>query len=26
MAVLCGIALPFAWFGFAEKRNRSDAL
>jgi PPP family 3-phenylpropionic acid transporter len=24
MAVLCGIALPFAWFGFAEKRNRSD--
>ena len=26
MAVLCGIALPFAWFGFAEKRNRSDTL
>jgi len=26
MAVLCGIALPFAWFGFAEKRARSDAL
>ncbi len=24
MAVLCGTALPFAWFGFAEKRNRSD--
>jgi PPP family 3-phenylpropionic acid transporter len=24
MAILCGIALPFAWFGFAEKRNRSD--
>src|SRR5882724_1291641 len=24
MAVLCGIALPFAWFGFAEKQNRSD--
>jgi MFS transporter, PPP family, 3-phenylpropionic acid transporter len=26
MAVLCGIALPFAWFGLADKRNGSDAL
>jgi MFS transporter, PPP family, 3-phenylpropionic acid transporter len=24
MAVLCGVALPFAWFGLANKRNRSD--
>jgi MFS transporter, PPP family, 3-phenylpropionic acid transporter len=24
MAVLCGVALPFAWFGLAIKRNRSD--
>ena len=24
MAILCGIALPFAWFGFANKRNGSD--
>jgi PPP family 3-phenylpropionic acid transporter len=24
MTVLCGIALPFAWFGFAERRHRSD--
>ena len=22
MAVLCGVALPFAWFGLADKRNR----
>ncbi|MET3840564.1 MFS transporter [Bradyrhizobium sp. OAE829] len=22
MAVLCGIALPFAWFGFADRRHR----
>jgi PPP family 3-phenylpropionic acid transporter len=27
MAVLCGAALPFAWFGLAEERHRSaDAL
>jgi PPP family 3-phenylpropionic acid transporter len=27
MAVLCGVALPFAWFGFADERHRSaDAL
>jgi PPP family 3-phenylpropionic acid transporter len=27
MAVLCGVALPFAWFGLADERNRSaDAL
>jgi PPP family 3-phenylpropionic acid transporter len=27
MAVLCGVALPFAWFGFADQRHRSaDAL
>jgi MFS transporter, PPP family, 3-phenylpropionic acid transporter len=27
MAVLCGVALPFAWFGFADERKRSaDAL
>jgi PPP family 3-phenylpropionic acid transporter len=24
MAVLCGVALPFAWFGLANKGNRSD--
>jgi MFS transporter, PPP family, 3-phenylpropionic acid transporter len=24
MAILCGVALPFAWFGLANKRNRSD--
>lgn len=24
MAVLCGIALPFAWFGFANKPKESD--
>jgi PPP family 3-phenylpropionic acid transporter len=24
MAILCGVALPFAWFGLAIKRNRSD--
>jgi PPP family 3-phenylpropionic acid transporter len=24
MSVLCGVALPFAWFGFADKRPRSD--
>jgi MFS transporter, PPP family, 3-phenylpropionic acid transporter len=23
MAVLCGVALPFAWFGFADGRHRS---
>lgn len=26
MAVLCGIALPFAWFGLADKRDGSDAV
>jgi len=27
MAVLCGVALPFAWFGLADKRNGlADAL
>jgi PPP family 3-phenylpropionic acid transporter len=27
MAVLCGVALPFAWFGFADEEHRSaDAL
>jgi PPP family 3-phenylpropionic acid transporter len=27
MAVFCGVALPFAWFGFADERHRSaDAL
>jgi MFS transporter, PPP family, 3-phenylpropionic acid transporter len=27
MAVLCGIALPLAWSGFADERHRSaDAL
>jgi PPP family 3-phenylpropionic acid transporter len=27
MAALCGVALPFAWFGFADGRSRSaDAL
>jgi PPP family 3-phenylpropionic acid transporter len=25
MAVLCGIALPLAWFGLADKRNNSAA-
>ena len=24
MAVLCGVALPFAWFGLADKRNRTS--
>jgi hypothetical protein len=24
MSLLCGVALPFAWFGFADKRPRSD--
>src|SRR5436190_1213195 len=24
MAVLCAVALPFAWFGFADKGNRCD--
>jgi PPP family 3-phenylpropionic acid transporter len=24
MSLLCGVALPFAWFGFADKRHRSD--
>jgi PPP family 3-phenylpropionic acid transporter len=24
MALLCGVALPFAWFGFANERHRSD--
>ena len=23
MALLCGLALPFAWFGFADERRRS---
>jgi PPP family 3-phenylpropionic acid transporter len=23
MALLCGVALPFAWFGFADERHRS---
>jgi PPP family 3-phenylpropionic acid transporter len=23
MALLCGVALPFAWFGFADERRRS---
>jgi MFS transporter, PPP family, 3-phenylpropionic acid transporter len=23
MAVLCGVALPFAWFGFADEQHRS---
>lgn len=26
MAVLCGIALPVAWFGLADKRDGSDAV
>jgi len=26
MAVLCVVALPFAWFGFADKRSQSDGL
>jgi PPP family 3-phenylpropionic acid transporter len=27
MALLCGVALPYAWLGFADKRDRSaDAL
>jgi MFS transporter, PPP family, 3-phenylpropionic acid transporter len=27
MAVLCGVALPFAWFGFADEQHRpADAL
>jgi PPP family 3-phenylpropionic acid transporter len=25
MAALCAIALPFAWFGFADERNRTAA-
>jgi PPP family 3-phenylpropionic acid transporter len=24
MAALCIIAIPFAWFGFADKRDRLD--
>lgn len=25
MAVLCGVALPFVWFGFADRERRVDA-